>query len=130
MVRRHGLYESACNCIETGTAWEDQSCGCRFANHRNPNNAFAKVMLVSGEHRIAIYAKAPLAAGDEIFYDYGYHASLEGYCPTWGDEDVRHSRARKKQVGAARSNASGGGGAGPAAREGGVGAGEALDEDE
>jgi SET domain len=58
---------------------------CSFANHRNTNNAYAKVMLVNGEHRVAIYAKVPLAAGAEIFYDYGYHAASDAYCPKWGD---------------------------------------------
>jgi hypothetical protein len=45
-------------------------------------------MMVNGEHRIAIFAKQDIAAGAEIFYDYGYNAS-DGYCPNWGDAPRR-----------------------------------------
>lgn len=45
----------------------------RFANHteRNPN-AIAKIICVSGEWRIGIYAKGNIKRGTEILFNYGY----------------------------------------------------------
>ena len=44
----------------------------RFANHDRNANARAHVMMLDGDHHVGIYAKTNLAAGTEIFYDYGY----------------------------------------------------------
>ena len=44
----------------------------RFINHgRKRANCYPKVKLVNGEHRIAFYAKKSLAAGVELFFNYG-----------------------------------------------------------
>ncbi|CAG8481599.1 17154_t:CDS:10, partial [Dentiscutata heterogama] len=44
----------------------------RFINHSNDPNAFCRVTLVNGEHRIGIYAMSDLEPGQELFFDYRY----------------------------------------------------------
>ncbi|CAG8552699.1 4534_t:CDS:2, partial [Racocetra persica] len=70
----------------------------RFINHSNDPNAFCRVTLVNGEHRIGIYAMSDLEPGQELFFDYRYDGEALKFVPLERERPPSPAKSKADQV--------------------------------
>ena len=67
-----------------GVSSPPQGHKIKYVNHNKQPNAYPKVSIVNGDHRIGFYAKRDLVPGDELVMDYTY-GDKNAYTPAWVD---------------------------------------------
>ena len=56
----------------------------KFLNHSSDPNVSVRTMLVNGQNRISMCTRRAVAAGEELYFDYGYSADV---APLWAKRD-------------------------------------------